>query len=397
MVSNAYGMKTASDARQNVRMCQMELDSPREPENESPNPTMPWKQVGIGDANISIPRNMPLETMSTPNEIVTFGQPASTDNGSATKDVEGEMAADGDEQGEDVDSTTSSGDVDPMRVEVAMLAGDSQIACCDQNSCSDLPQSPGPPTNSQKHSCALIRPKRQRGRIKSEARNVRTMRKVENACQAHGNATRSTRHNREGIGTCLVPTCKCWKQGERRRPTRNRCNVNMHVFRRTRGPGGREKVQQALGHVETKGTRCQMNGATSSMRCDSKRVETRLLAGDQAGQHKQQRRKPMDVPGPPASHRKRSEEVGRPKRRLEAINFESRDVSRARKLETAHQGSSNVIRPILRHREGIGTCPDLTIKFRNLTVYFPKPRYHKQHVRDRAAALQRLQALQSTK
>ncbi|KAI6028180.1 hypothetical protein EDC04DRAFT_2927106 [Pisolithus marmoratus] len=398
--SIAYGTKTASDARQNVRTCQTELDSPREPENESPDPTTLWKRVGIGDANISLPRSTPFEMPSTPSQDATYGQPQKTDGEFPTKDVEGETAG-GDgkrSSGDAVDGTTSSGDIDPMRVEVAMLAGDSQIACCDQNSCSDLPESPGPSMNSRKHSRALIRLKRRRGRIKSEARNVSTTRKVKNACQEHGNAMRSTLRNREGIGTCLVPTYKCWKQGERQRPTRNRCNVNPNALRQPRGPRGQGKVQQALGHAETNGIWHQTGDATSNARCDSKRVETRLLAGDQDGQRKQQRRKPSNIPGPPASHQKCPDKVSGPKRRLGTFKFEPRDVSRTRKAETARQGRGDAKRPILHHREGIGTCPDLTAKFRKPTVYFPKPRYHKQHTSE---TVQRpcngLQALQSTK
>ncbi|KAI6039639.1 hypothetical protein EDC04DRAFT_3090135 [Pisolithus marmoratus] len=312
--SIAYGTKTASDTPRLTR----------EPENESPDPTTLWKQVGIGDANISLPRSTPFEMPSTPSQDATYGQPQKTDGEFPTKDVEGETAG-GDgkrSSGDAVDGTTSSGDIDPMRVEVAMLAGDSQIACCEQNMGNDLPELPDPFMNCQKHSCALIRPKHQCGRIKPEARNVSTARKVENACQGHGNATRSTRHNREGIGTCLVPTCKCWKQGERR----------------PRGPRDEGEVQEALGHVETKGRRCQTDGATSSTRCNSKRVETRLLARDQAGQHKQQMRKPSNVPGPPGSHQKCPDKVSGPKRRLGTFKFEPRDVSRTRKAKTARQG-----------------------------------------------------------
>ncbi|KAI6017113.1 hypothetical protein EDC04DRAFT_2608156 [Pisolithus marmoratus] len=332
---------------------------------------------------------MPLETLSTPNHNITFGGPASADKEPATKDVEGKTGSGDNEQndsGDTVDGTTSSGDVDPMRVEGAMLAGDSQIACCEQNTASDLPVSPGPPTNCRKCSCALIRPKRRCGRIKFAAENVSTMRKVENTCWEHSNAKRSTRHHREGIGPCPEPTFEYWKQGECRRPARNQCNVNMDVFRRTRGPGGREKVQQALGHVKTRGTRCRTGDTTSNASCDSKRVETRLLAGDEDGQRKQQRRKPSDIPEPPTDCRKRSDEVDNPKRQLGAIKFQSRDVSRTRKAENAHQRLSNVIRPIPCHREGIGTCPDLTIKFRNPIVDFPRPSDHEWHARDRAEA-----------
>ncbi|KAI6003343.1 hypothetical protein EDC04DRAFT_2972201 [Pisolithus marmoratus] len=358
--SIAYGTKTASDAQ---------------PENESPDPTTLWKRVGIGDANISLPRSTPFEMPSTPSQDATYGQPQKTDGEFPTKDVEGETAG-GDgkrSSGDAVDGTTSSGDIDPMQVEVAMLAGDSQIACCEQNMGNDLPELPDPSMNCQKHSCALIRPKRQRGRIKPEARNVSTARKVENACQGHGNATRSTLRNREGIGTCLVPTYKCWKQGERQRPTINRCNVNPNALGQPRGPRGQGKVQQALGHAETNGIWHQTGDATSNARCDSKRVETRLLAGDQDGQRKQQRRKPSDIPGPPGSHQKCPDKVSGPKRRLGTFKFEPRDVSRTRKAETARQGRGDAKRPILHHREGIGTCPDLTAKFRKPTVYFPKP------------------------
>ncbi|KAI6016502.1 hypothetical protein EDC04DRAFT_2903224 [Pisolithus marmoratus] len=73
---------------------------------------------------------MPLETLSTPNHSITFGGPASADKELATKDVEGKTGSADNEQndsGDTVDGTTSSGDVDPMRVEGAMLAGDTLL------------------------------------------------------------------------------------------------------------------------------------------------------------------------------------------------------------------------------------------------------------------------------
>lgn len=73
---------------------------------------------------------------------------------------------------------------------------------------------------------------------------------------------------------------------------RSRRSVNTNTSGRTRGPGGQEEVNEVFGDVEDgwkhqsdgeqvkmDGIWCQMDGATSSIRCDSIRAETRLLAG----------------------------------------------------------------------------------------------------------------------
>lgn len=139
----------------------------------------------------SDPRDALLKMPSTLNQNITFGGLENADKESASKDVEGKTGSGDNEQndsGDAVDGTMSSNNVDPMRVEVAMLA-----------------VSPSPPMNCQKCSCALIQLKHRHGRIKSKARNVRTMQKLENACQEHSNVMQSTLHHQEGIGTCQKP------------------------------------------------------------------------------------------------------------------------------------------------------------------------------------------------
>lgn len=163
--------------------------------------------------------------------------------------------------------------------------------------------------------------------------------------------------------------------------TRNWRNVDTNASSQVRGPRGQEEPRKVLGVAEDEWKRrndrervgmegkwCWMDGATSSTSCDSKRVETRLLAGDEgSGQHERQKQKPNDVPEPPTPlgihPRRPTKPVDEPRRRGK-LKSQSRSVSTPRKLENAHKRLGNTIRPIPRHREGIGTCQDLTIKFR---------------------------------
>ncbi|KAI5986611.1 hypothetical protein EDD15DRAFT_2471328 [Pisolithus albus] len=317
--------------------------------------TMPWRQVGIGDIDAPTPQNVPIEAPSFKNQDITLGRLASpNDEGHVASGVEGKKAGGIGEPTHGKDDTKNSGNVGSERIEAGLLAGDSQDAYRGQNERGDSPMSSRPPTRLRKHPYEAIRPRRRRGRIKFEAGNVSRKRKCKNVYRGRGN---TTSHAREGIGTSHSLTIKprmqekCQRhvrhdarsvealqstksahselkalhgetavpddlQGPKECPEdiRNQQCVDTNPSSRIEGLGGQEEANETFGvvedepkfqndeeHVGMEGEWCLMDGATSSTSRDSKRVETRLLAGDESsGQHEQQKHKPNDVPGPPS-------------------------------------------------------------------------------------------------
>ncbi|KAI6037323.1 hypothetical protein BKA83DRAFT_4120826 [Pisolithus microcarpus] len=94
----------------------------------------------------------------------------------------------------------------------------------------------------------------------------------------------------EGIGTSLDLTIKSW---------------TLQEGPEVRGPRGQEEANKGLGVAEAKWKHqndaggVRMDGAMSSMCCDLKQVEMKLLAEDEAGQHQWQLYRPRNIPGPP--------------------------------------------------------------------------------------------------
>ena len=130
--------ETAANETENVRKRQKEAriqNSPETIENGMPEHTDRWRQVGIGDASVYVPWNMPLEALGTTNRMFAFGEVESAGKAIAPI-VEGERDGDGncgqnrgdsdDERDGDGDGTTSGGSVDSTRVNEALLAGKSQ-------------------------------------------------------------------------------------------------------------------------------------------------------------------------------------------------------------------------------------------------------------------------------
>ncbi|KAI6108862.1 hypothetical protein EV401DRAFT_1891732 [Pisolithus croceorrhizus] len=234
----------------------------------------------------------------------------------------------------------------------------------------DLPVK-SPPTRLRKRSYEAVRPRRQRGRIKFEARNVSRKRKGENTYQGRGS---TISHAPEGTGMPRNLTVEPTTLQEGPEGVRKWRGVDTNMSSRTRGLGGQDKVSMRLGvvegewkcqndgkRVETDGQKCQMDGATSSIHYDSKRVKTKLLAEKKIGQDQRQQRKLRDVPEPPKRLRMRTYEPTRPKRRRRRIKLESRKVRRTWKGENTYQGRDNAI---ARPREGIRTLRSLTVKSR---------------------------------
>ncbi|KAI6027886.1 hypothetical protein BKA83DRAFT_18592 [Pisolithus microcarpus] len=380
-------LKMASDTSKNIRTARAKSATQNSPEQLQKEPfesTMPWRRVGIGDIDAPTPQNVPIEALSFKNQDITLGRLASPNEGHVASGVEGKKAGGIGEPTHGKDDTKNSGNVGSERIEAALLAGDSQDAYRGQNERGDSPMSSWPPTRLRKHPYEAIRPRRRRGRIKFEAGNVRRKRKCKNVYQGRGNMTS---HAREGIGTSHSLTIKprmqerCQRhirhdarsvealqstksahsklkvlhgetaapddlQGPKECPedTRNQRGVNMNPSSQIEGLGGQEEGSKMFGvvedelrfqndeeHVGMDGKWCRMDGATSSASRDSKRVETRLLAGDKgSGQHERQKQKPNDIPEPPTPlgiHLRRpTKPVIQPQRRRK-LKSRSRSVS----------------------------------------------------------------------
>ena len=99
------------------------------------------------------------------------------------------------------------------------------------------------------------------------------------------------------------------------------------------------------------GRGCWMDDATSGARCDSRRVETRPLAREQADQHGQQEREPADVPEPSTPSQttpRRHTNHPNPPRRRGKLKTSSRNVSQTRVHKRTHRNRTATSRPIQR-------------------------------------------------
>ncbi|KAI6096473.1 hypothetical protein EDD16DRAFT_1527967 [Pisolithus croceorrhizus] len=123
-------------------------------------------------------------------------------------------------------------------------------------------------------------------------------------------------------------------------------------------PSTQDKANERLGVIEgvwkflnngkqvkTDGPKCQMDGATSSTHCGSKRAKTKLLTEEKIGQDHQQQCKLRDVPEPPKRLRMCTYKPTRPKHQCGQIKLESRKVRRTWKGENTYQGCDNAIVP----------------------------------------------------
>ena len=121
---------------------------------------------------------------------------------------------------------------------------------------------------------------------------------------------------------------------------------------RDRGPGGhmgelvtsrgvesdwrRWKGAQGVGYARRRGSK---DGATSGASHDSKRVGTRLLAGDRPGQHGKRKGANTDVPGPsipPPSHPRRPTESVDPPRRRGRMKSPPRRIRRSKRRRSTY-------------------------------------------------------------
>ena len=142
------------------------------------------------------------------------------------------------------------------------------------------------------------------------------------------------------------------------RTEENERGVDMNALRRDKGPGGHrgkpEEVRVESGDVEdnrerhndgdgiemSDGRPGAADGATSGAGSDSKRVDTRLLAGDEGGQLERRNRTTAHVPEPstPApEYPRRSTDQPNPPRRRGRLKTKHRRVSRARSRKSTHQ------------------------------------------------------------
>jgi len=170
------GRETPAKEAERVRMLQngsTTQNSPETHETATPKPTNRWRKVSVGNGDVYVPWNAPIETAS---RNFVFGRVQSGDEAIAPI-VEGERAGDGDgggyEDDGDVGDTTSGGDLDSKRVEAALLAIDSQLERQSrriQNN--DLPVSSWPPVQPESRPYGPIRRRRRRGRLKIERINV---------------------------------------------------------------------------------------------------------------------------------------------------------------------------------------------------------------------------------
>ena len=87
---------------QNVRMRQTDLrmqDSPSTREIAKSKRTYRWKRVSIGDVDVYIPQNVPVEALGTANQTIVFGRVKTACEGrveAIAPSVESERAGDGD-------------------------------------------------------------------------------------------------------------------------------------------------------------------------------------------------------------------------------------------------------------------------------------------------------------
>ena len=165
-----------------VRTCQIgrkSQNSPYAPKNGTSKPIRQWRMVSVGEANVYLPLNAPVETSGTASRTLAFGEVESGDK-AIVPSLEGERTGDdgGDRDEDDggdgnVDSTASSSDVNLKQVEAALLAGDSQHMCQSRRTGNgDLPVSSVPPIYLSNRPYRLIMCLCRRRRLKIESINV---------------------------------------------------------------------------------------------------------------------------------------------------------------------------------------------------------------------------------
>ena len=141
--------------------------------------------------------------------------------------------------------------------------------------------------------------------------------------------------------------------GKRPRSEEDERYVETNALCRVRGPGGHVDEEAESGDVGGEREResdgdgvgidriwCWMYGATSGARHDSKRVDTRQLAGVEASQHEQRKHETAYAPRPsippPEYHRRPTNQPNPPHRRGH-IRTTSRRISQAGSRKSTHQ------------------------------------------------------------
>jgi len=282
------GRETAENDSRSVRKRQTEAqtrNSPKAHEIATPEPTKQWTRVSIGGGDVYVPFNAPI---AIPTRRIVFGRPESGDEAIAPS-VEGERAGEGDGGGYggdgDMGDTTSGGNSDSIRVEAALLAGESQrVRYSRRTRTGNLPVSSWPPVqherrpygsirrrprhgrlkierinisqtperettylgrahvtqppgNTSNQAYGVYRPRCRRGRIKSAPTNVSRTRNGGNAYLRRDNAIRLIRRPRKQIRRLNKLTFDCRMQGERRcdlpnrattRKSHKRTNLRIH-------------------------------------------------------------------------------------------------------------------------------------------------------------------------
>jgi len=93
--------ETAADEAERIRTCQMgsvTRNSPNGIQITTAKPTSRWKRVSVGDGDVYVPSNAPIEVLGTASRRIVFGRVESGDEAIAPS-VQGERAGDGNDDG----------------------------------------------------------------------------------------------------------------------------------------------------------------------------------------------------------------------------------------------------------------------------------------------------------
>ena len=160
MHSIGNGTKTAENGRGDVRMGRIDSrkrNSLYTTEVGRPEPTYQWRKISVGNVDVYVPWNMPVEALGTMKRTIAFGQVKSGDEAIAPS-IEDERADDG-VGNQDGDGTTSGGSVDSMRVNATLLAVESQhLRWSRRKQNGHLPVSSWPPIQPAEHPYGGVRP-----------------------------------------------------------------------------------------------------------------------------------------------------------------------------------------------------------------------------------------------
>jgi len=157
-------MQTAANEAESVRMRRMGSKTQNSPVAHgivTAKRPRRWRMVSVEEVHVYVAWNASIETAS---RNFVFGQVESGDEAIAPN-VEGERAGNGDGNGDgdngdvgDVDGTTSGGDSDSIRVEAALLAGESQrVRYSRRTRTGNLPVSSRPPIQPARRPYGLVR------------------------------------------------------------------------------------------------------------------------------------------------------------------------------------------------------------------------------------------------